>query len=275
MLVLGNNPTLQAMATKDRKGATSPDDQVDLGDAWWDLGEKASGSVRQRIRQRADYWYEKALPGLTGLVKDMVKKRIQDATGLVNNTFDLFSRLDVKRDRVAGEWVQDRKTTAIRSSSRGLVVLMLPITVSGDYDLVVTFTRHVGRDDINVMLPVGSRQCMVLLSGSGGVASGLDVIDGQRGDKNTTTRRPGTLVNERRYTILTKVRLRDGLVTINVFLDNVPFLRWHGKDTSLDNCPEWKIPQPQHVGVGAKDADVTFHSAQLRMVSGRAMWDTN
>jgi hypothetical protein len=67
MLVLGTDTRLKSLAEKDANGAASPEEQVKLGDAWWDAGGK----------QRAVYWYEKALPALIGLVKDRVEKRVK------------------------------------------------------------------------------------------------------------------------------------------------------------------------------------------------------
>ncbi|MHB1037432.1 MAG: tetratricopeptide repeat protein [Pirellulales bacterium] len=66
MLVLGSDEKLKALATRDIVGADSANEQVQLGDLWWDAG----------VKQRAVYWYERALPRLTGLEKARVDSRV-------------------------------------------------------------------------------------------------------------------------------------------------------------------------------------------------------
>ena len=65
MLAKGNDAELKALAAKDIAGTASADEQAKLGDAWWGVST-----------ERASYWYEQALPGLTGLEKDRVEKRV-------------------------------------------------------------------------------------------------------------------------------------------------------------------------------------------------------
>ena len=70
MLCEGSDPKLKALAETDKNGATAASKQVQLGDGWWDAGGK----------QRAIYWYEKALPELAGLEKAKVEKRLGETT---------------------------------------------------------------------------------------------------------------------------------------------------------------------------------------------------
>ena len=68
MLAKGDDGKLKALAEKDIAGAASAKEQAKLADAWWNVS-----------RGRAIYWYEQALPGLAGLEKDRVEKRIGEA----------------------------------------------------------------------------------------------------------------------------------------------------------------------------------------------------
>ena len=76
MLALGGDATLKALAQKDMKGEADAAEQVKLGDSWWNLAEKEEGAAQKNLQDRAGYWYKKALPGLAGLAKDKVEKRI-------------------------------------------------------------------------------------------------------------------------------------------------------------------------------------------------------
>ena len=55
MLAKGSDEKWKALAEKDIAGADSANEQVKLGDAWWDVS-----------KERAVYWYRLALPGLVG-----------------------------------------------------------------------------------------------------------------------------------------------------------------------------------------------------------------
>ena len=71
MLALGADEKLKALAVKELKGVSGADAQAALGDGWWDLAEN-----EEAAKQRADYWYRRALPGLTGLAREKVERRI-------------------------------------------------------------------------------------------------------------------------------------------------------------------------------------------------------
>lgn len=70
MLAAGSDEELKSLAEKDVAGAASTKEQVKLGDAWWDVS-----------KERATYWYKQALPGLAGLEKDRVEKRVAAIAG--------------------------------------------------------------------------------------------------------------------------------------------------------------------------------------------------
>jgi hypothetical protein len=76
MLALGSDPALKTLAVKELEGAIRPDEQVKLGDGWWALAEKEEGTAKNHLQGRAGYWYRRALPSLSGLVKDKAKKRV-------------------------------------------------------------------------------------------------------------------------------------------------------------------------------------------------------
>jgi hypothetical protein len=76
MLALGNDEELKAVATSELQGALSCDDQVKVADAWWEIAASEKGSVKAHLQERAKYWYKKALPGITGLTKEKVEKRL-------------------------------------------------------------------------------------------------------------------------------------------------------------------------------------------------------
>ena len=76
-LAKANQPDLAEAARLDMQGPQNATDQQKLGDLWWQLSEKASGEERQALQARAVYWYEQALPNLSGLSKTSVQRRIE------------------------------------------------------------------------------------------------------------------------------------------------------------------------------------------------------
>jgi hypothetical protein len=79
-LALGDDPELKSLAKKDTEGPASADEQASLGDDWWNLADKQGPGAKKQIQARARYWYEKALPELSGLVKAKVEKRLAEAS---------------------------------------------------------------------------------------------------------------------------------------------------------------------------------------------------
>jgi len=190
---------------------------------------------------------------------------------------DLLANVDLKRDTIHGHWfrLEEAISVAPVSADEGLVRLMLPEVVDGSYDLVAEFTRNQGSDSVTIALPVGIRTCILHFSACNGKNAGLEQIDGKRivDAHNPAVRRPGSLVNGRRYKALVSVRLLpspgvdDDDAVIDVWLDGRPYVRWSGRASLLD-LGAWKFPEPRHVGLGANRALVTFHSVRLQNVSG-------
>jgi len=80
MLALGNDEQLKKLAVKELEEVPDADQQLLLGDGWWDLAEEQEGVPKQQLQGRAAYWYRKAAPRLTGLVKGKVEKRLAQMT---------------------------------------------------------------------------------------------------------------------------------------------------------------------------------------------------
>src|SRR5262249_31412702 len=78
LLARGSNARLQAQAEKDLAAPTEAVARVQVADGWWDLAQVEQGIAKMHLLQRARYWYEQAVPELTGLTKARVEKRLQE-----------------------------------------------------------------------------------------------------------------------------------------------------------------------------------------------------
>ncbi|HLY11673.1 MAG TPA: hypothetical protein VKW04_20400 [Planctomycetota bacterium] len=78
LLAKSPDPVYGPLALKELSSPQDPTAQVGIADAWWDLSERESGPSKDRLKERAGLWYSRALPGLSGLSKTKVERRIVD-----------------------------------------------------------------------------------------------------------------------------------------------------------------------------------------------------
>ena len=102
MLALGQDETLKAVAAQEIAGPAKPDDQMKVGDAWWDLAEKEHGQLQATFRSRANYWYQQALPELSGLAKAKLEKRIKECEAASGASEEKKAEVPARR-KTAGE----------------------------------------------------------------------------------------------------------------------------------------------------------------------------
>ena len=274
MLARSSNAAFQALAERDIHGATTAEEQVKLGDAWW----------AARGRQRAVFWYVKAASGLKGLERDRVTGRVL-AEPFPGGVVDLLAWVDPDKNGMDdrwGKWARNGVDVACVSfppltegRQDDCSSLALPVEVSGQYDLLVSFTRNKvgapGRDEILIDFPVGAHNCALAM---GEAASGLGNIDGKNCYRNSTTTSKVKLIDERRYAVLLKVRRIGEAAAIDVLLDNQPFMHWSGRETSLSSVSPYvqQGPAPPRRLLLSTRSLATFHAAELQIVSGRAKW---
>jgi hypothetical protein len=190
---------------------------------------------------------------------------------------DLLRMVDPTSDAVRGTWSRERGEISCKPEEFSRI--KLPVIINGGYDLEIEFTRTESNSDVCVILPVGPRECSVVLSAEKGDVSGLEFVDGHdiHDRQNSFVVRPGTLENDHRYRLLSRVRpLTDGTASVDVSLQGKPYLpHWQGNPSSLSSFSGWKLPNAGQPGIGAWKSGVTFHSARLRMISGEVISESD
>ncbi len=179
----------------------------------------------------------------------------------VGQWVDVLGMVDVEGDKFLGTW--SRQGNAVTGSGGHVT---LPVLLEGSYEFEVTFTRNTGGDLLCFTIPVGSRVCQLNLAAHGNQFSGLDLIGGKLLVENES-KRPGALVNGRRYTIRYEVRLEGQSVHITTLLDGKLYVQWVGHETWLSAPGAWL--DARRPGLGSAQ-EATFHSARLRVISGKA-----
>lgn len=76
MLAKSSDDALSAVAMADLVGARDAKTQIALGDQWWDLASKHSKIEERNLKERAKYWYIKALPSTSGIERGLLTKRL-------------------------------------------------------------------------------------------------------------------------------------------------------------------------------------------------------
>lgn len=77
-LVKGDDAALKTAAEKELSRPTSPADQAAVGDLWYRAAEERPLKDKKALQGRAIQWYKTAEPGLEGLAKATVSKRLED-----------------------------------------------------------------------------------------------------------------------------------------------------------------------------------------------------
>jgi formylglycine-generating enzyme required for sulfatase activity len=82
-LAKGPDGPLKDLTVKGLKPPAEPAALAEMGDAWFGASDKAKGKDKADLRAGAAYWYSLAEPGLTGLAKTIVEKRLKELGGKV------------------------------------------------------------------------------------------------------------------------------------------------------------------------------------------------
>ena len=90
-LISGSDADLSCVIGARRRSwparCSKPLDQVALADAWWDLADRRHDGIdsvmAKGMRNRAAYWYRRAMPQLSGFAQTKAQKRIAEAAAVV------------------------------------------------------------------------------------------------------------------------------------------------------------------------------------------------
>ena len=126
MLAKGSDPDLAAIAKQDLAAPAKSSDQMDLGDAWWNLAQKQSAASRSAVLLRAASWYERCLPGLSGLDKIRVQKRLETPSAEIKSP---LASTRVGGVVVAGNVALATNGTIVQGAKRGGALIDGDVTV--------------------------------------------------------------------------------------------------------------------------------------------------
>jgi hypothetical protein len=86
MLARGSDAVLSALAQRDLKGGASSDNMIEVADQWFEVADRLTGERKTAVLAHAAHWYSKALPMLSGLTKQRVERRLEQASRSLDST---------------------------------------------------------------------------------------------------------------------------------------------------------------------------------------------
>lgn len=173
---------------------------------------------------------------------------------------DLLSRISVSDNAVQGSWTKQNDQLSVRAGSGAR--LALPVKLAPEYDFRVQFTRHSGSDSIALIFVAGGKQSVFDIDGWGQHFAGIQLIAGRDMRQYADRVARVTLENDRRYTGLVEVRA----TRVRTLLDGRVLHEHQTNGTDLSLVPLWRLPDQQALGLGAWNADTTFHRVEYREV---------
>lgn len=262
LLAKGTNETLKALAESDLAAPADSAAQSKVGDGWWALSEKESGTARLNARRRAAHWYEKAHAGAVGLTKTKLEKRMAELG--ITTAVDLLSLVDVARDKVQGDWaLEGGVLTLVRGGFPSRI--QIPYEPPLEYDLTVVAERIEGQAGILIGLVRDTAQVTAAIDDHAGTASGLATIDGKLSNSNETTVLGLQLTTKKAATLLYSVRRDD----ISVSIDGKKLFAFKGGNERLANYGPFVVPNRRALSVGCGNARYAISKMTLQPVSGQ------
>ena len=178
---------------------------------------------------------------------------------------DLIAMVDVKQDRVHGNWTLDEGT--LESSKQFGARIELPYQPPEEYELVVIAEPLDEPNGLILGQRSGDQRFLVLLNygaGKTGSVSAIENIDGKNFTANPTTLERTLLVKNRPSEIVCTVRKS----SITVTCDGHEVIAWQGESSRLSLSDYWKSPNGNALFLGAYDCRYRFHRVTLTPLSG-------
>ena len=263
----------------------------ELGEWYRALAEGAPAGAKAAMYARAIAYYERFLElhtaeDLDRTTASLVHKKVSaelatlsappGTVGASTETLiapgkavDVLKSVDPQKDAVKGQWKMQEGGLRVVSNEAAQRIA-LPVVVAGSYEFDVEFTRTGGSDNIVFMIPVATSEALVSLNAFMDTAL-FESTHGQ-GEPKENKVKVGKLQNDRKYSARVQVLVRGDSAQVTISLDGKRVLGWTGPHAALTRPGEWwgGLPRRQCLGMGTWCSNVTFHSAKLKMLSGKA-----
>lgn len=261
----GGDAKLRGLAGKDLAKPATAEDQVAVGDGWWDLSEgEKPGPKKGQLQSRARFWYEQALPGAPALARVRIEKRLAalEAASGDPSAVNLLSLVDLKLDVSTGAWEKSGSSLTAPAPFGKIALVRLPYGVPAEYDLRIVVASAGGNaQSLDIGLIGPSTQFSIVVDGGG--QTGLHGVDGKNFNENETLFKEKIFVDEKPRTLLVSVRKSGVAFTV----DGRSIFSWKGDPAKLNAPPYPDLKEKRQLFLGAWQA-YRFTRIELITVSG-------
>jgi len=251
LLAKGNNAALADLAMKELAKPEEAAAQLEIADLWYELAEKEKNALlKRRGQSRARTWYEKAVPGATGLVQLKASKRLADleaalgppAGGGSGAPVDLLRLIDPAKDTVSGTWSFSGNVLVTPPGG----MLQIPYSPPAEYDLMVVAEKK----DVALFcigLVASGNPFSVLLDHQGSTASCIGLFGAGVAGEPSTFFKGEAFSRTTASTVVCSVRK----ASVTVLVDKKKIVEYKGDCSKLPLDPGYRIPDPKALGVGS------------------------
>jgi hypothetical protein len=157
----GDDAGLKTLAGETLAAKDDAKEQFTIANGWWKQADTLDGVMKGRVLVYAGTYYEKALPGLTGLSKATAEKRLGEVPAVAGGieiaprqkTINLLELLDPAEDfKPKDKWAI---ANGVLQCTEGHFVpkVVFPYQPPEEYDITFAFAQPKVRNHIGVILP--------------------------------------------------------------------------------------------------------------------------
>ncbi len=192
------------------------------------------------------------------VLEDAALAKANMTPGFVN----LLPLIDPEKGTIAGKYVMEKG--ALVSSGKGQERLEVPYEVPEEYDYQISFTQQSNKNCVIQILSGNGRPFIWVMGADGNFL--FRYIKGTGIGSNKTAVKVSVLKDHKRYTAVVKVR-KNGA---QAFLDGKLISKWDTDFSDSDSgAPWWALRKKNVLGVGSADAQIVFHSIEVKEVTGK------
>ena len=272
-LAKSSDATLGKLANDTLADPQDAEAKYRIASGWWKQGQTLQGVSKDRVLGYASGWYDKALPGLTGLSKVTAEKRLAEVKPIADSggigggpvrrgprTINLLSLIDPEQDfKSGGKWAMNND---ILQCTRGGFVpkYVFPYQPPEEYDVTFVYSQPRLRNAVGVLMPNpnGGSSFAFHLGGDSGKALSLSNDAGKYRRKFPQLIQPNV-----KYAVVIKVRKQN----INVAINGTPVIALRTDYSDLKAGSWHRIDRWQNVAIFCDDP-TAFYKVELTEVTG-------
>jgi len=185
----------------------------------------------------------------------------------VGESIDLQSMIKLPDHALVGSW--KRLNGAIVGEAFPQQRLIVPVAVSGNFELTCKFERRTGSGDISLIFPVGDGNCIMSCLDT---VCGLNLVNGLRvrdiAPSPAATLRARPLTNSVIHELKLTLSQQGQNVEIQSSLDGEKLISWTGRASQLSCEGDHCLPNSRLIGIHSFNSLLYVHELKLELKNG-------